>query len=52
MTPEEILAQNAAYEKREKAREAKWASKNKIIVIAKEHPGFAEDIWTDEAYYI
>ena len=51
-SPEERERQNAAYAAREKAWTEKLERRKKIYAIAKEHPGFADDMRFDEQYYI
>ena len=50
--PEERERQNAEHEAREKAWNEKLERRKKIYAIAKEHPGFVDDMRFDEAYYI
>ena len=51
-TPEERKRQNAAYEVREKALQDKLERRKKIWAIAKEHPGFVDDMRFDGEYYV
>lgn len=51
-SPEERERQNAAHEAREKAWSEKLERRKKIYAIAKEHPGFVDDMRFDEAYFI